>query len=77
MIGEFYDEILRRAVRFHLFTLRQCLQQASLGQTAKQNFIEIRNTYCKMCALDKISSRSSRQDARSNVNLIKLSKFDL
>jgi hypothetical protein len=37
MTEEFYDEILRRAVRFHLFTLRQCLQQASLGQTAKQN----------------------------------------
>ena len=77
MTEEFYDEILKACGAISSIYFAPMPATSVIRTNGETKFIETRNTYCKMCAPDKISSRPSRQDARRGVNLIKISKFDL
>ena len=76
MTEEFYDEILKACGAIPSICFSPMPAVSTIAANGEAEFY--RGTiYAGQCALDKISSCSSRQDARGGINLIKISKFDL
>ncbi len=76
MMEEFYDEILKACGAIPSIYFSPMPAASTIAANSEAEFYRS-SIYAGQCALDKISSCPSRQDARASVNLIKISKFNL